>query len=131
LEAAQDRTQTVRRLIAVGQLLALVGRRDDAGLQLFTAFVPRLDATRHRILDRRRRIDGGENGHGRDEAQDRGDPDDVEAEKCGASSRHDLAVPPQMSKLTIWAMMKPPMLIQTRPPSPATISRSSTKNLPM
>ena len=41
-----------------------------------------------------------------------------------------VSVPAQISKLTILAMMKAPMLIQQRPPSPVTISRSSMKNAP-
>ena len=106
----------VGRLVAVGELLALVGRRDDAGLQLLAALVERLDAAGHRVRDRRRSVDRGHDCERGDAAEDRRDQDDVEAEKRGASGRH-VSCPPQISKLTILAMMKPPMLIQTRPPS--------------
>ena len=84
LELRQELADVVRRLVAVGQLLALVGRGDDARLELLAALVERLDAARHRILDRRRRIDREQHGEGRDGAEHRRDPDDVEAEDVWA-----------------------------------------------
>jgi hypothetical protein len=51
-----ERTRSAASL-RLRQLLALVGRRDDARLQLLAALVERLHAARHRVLDRGRGID--------------------------------------------------------------------------
>ena len=80
LELRQDPADLVGRLVAVGELLALVGRGDDAGFQLLAALVERLDAPRHRILDRGRSIDREHHREGRDGAEHRRDVDDIEAE---------------------------------------------------
>ena len=50
LELPQELADVVGRLVAVREFLALVGRCDDAGLQLLAALVQRFDAAGHRIL---------------------------------------------------------------------------------
>src|SRR6185503_1051163 len=106
-----------------------------AGLELLAALVERLHATGHRVLDGRCRIDCEQDREGRDGAQHRRDPDHVEAEEVQSGRRwgllHVRSVPHQISKLTILAMIRPPMLIQIMAPIPATIRRWSVKKPPM
>jgi CheY-like chemotaxis protein len=125
-ELRQDRAHAVCRLVAVPKRLALVRRGDDAGLELLAALVERFHAPSHRVLDGGRGVNGEHHREGRDGAEHRRDPDDVEAEDMGAGgwrSLHGLNRLPQISKLTILAMMAAPMPIHTMPPRPATISR--------
>jgi hypothetical protein len=65
--------------VAVGQLLALVGRCDDPRLELFAAIVQRFHPPRHRVANGGRGIDGKEHCEGSDGAEHRCDPDDVDA----------------------------------------------------
>ena len=69
--------------------------RDDTGFQLITAIIERFDATRHRVFDRNRIIDGKHDSHSRDPCKDRTDDDNIEAEqrRAGWWVQHDFRIP--------------------------------------
>src|SRR5690606_21502343 len=108
-------------------------RLDDAGLEFVAARVERLDPLGHRIAYGHDAVDREHHGRGGYAGKHRAGEDDVDSQQRRSGWRvdHDVrSVPAQISKLTILAMMKAPMLIHTRPPRPVAISRSSTKKSP-
>ena len=134
LHAAKRVLDSVGRVRLANQALPFFGtRRDETHLEFFATALECSDPLGHRILDGHRGVDRKDDCCGSYADKDRADDIDVEAEEGGAGHGvHCSSLSStQISKLTILAMMKPPMLIHTRPPSPVTIRRSSSKKPPI